>query len=291
MTARTILAFLGAGMLGLGVFLPIVSLPLGASANYFGDGDRDGVFVLVAAGVILACTIFRWPVIAAVIATAALIFLIVRFVDLNSIIGEGQDRVARDLGGNPFKGIAQAISYSISPGYGWFVMGIGALLVIAVPFIRTASAAAAPADNLIPTLRSLRHAKEDERRRQAAREFGSFSQARVAPGKYMLKLTATDMRNADGTERQTIITQCTIGEALRLERDSIRSHDSNAVAVLRASTGEQIGYIDQGNAPWVARLLDNRKAYLASIESIGRISDSVGVNRLEVQMRIEAEGA
>jgi hypothetical protein len=46
MTIRQLLGILGSTLLFLGVFLPIVKLPVVGDLNYFANGRGDGVLVL-----------------------------------------------------------------------------------------------------------------------------------------------------------------------------------------------------------------------------------------------------
>jgi len=47
-------------------------------------------------------------------------------------------------------------------------------------------------------------------------------------------------RNADGSDRQSIIPRCRVGDLLVLEHEPDNPHDVNAIRVLRQN-GEQIG--------------------------------------------------
>ena len=101
----------------------------------------------------------------------------------------------------------------------------------------------------------------------------------VAGVEYTLGLAGESFRNEDGTERQSIIRRCKVGESLKLFRDHDNPHDPNAVAVLR-ETGDQLGFIKKKDAGWVAKLIDEGHAVEAEIESImGGSSDkpSLGV--------------
>ena len=55
MSARQLLGLLGAMLLLVGVFCPLVSLPFVGSITYFGNGRQDGWFIL-AFGAIAAVT-------------------------------------------------------------------------------------------------------------------------------------------------------------------------------------------------------------------------------------------
>jgi hypothetical protein len=53
------LDFLGSALLFLGVFLPIVKLPIVGDLNYFANGRGDGVIVLVLAVISFGLVLFR----------------------------------------------------------------------------------------------------------------------------------------------------------------------------------------------------------------------------------------
>ena len=60
MTNRQLVGFLGSALLFLGVFLPIVKLPIVGDLNYFANGRGDGVVVLVLAVISFGLVLFRW---------------------------------------------------------------------------------------------------------------------------------------------------------------------------------------------------------------------------------------
>lgn len=43
---RQVVGFIGAAALGLGVFMPLVSMPIVGTINYFNNGRGDGIIVL-----------------------------------------------------------------------------------------------------------------------------------------------------------------------------------------------------------------------------------------------------
>ncbi|QEX18527.1 hypothetical protein FRZ44_38340 [Hypericibacter terrae] len=73
------------------------------------------------------------------------------------------------------------------------------------------------------------------------REFGEGWRTFLSP------VVGESFRNPDGTARQDILTRCRIGEDAILEPEPGNRHDSEAVKVLRAATGEQIGYLPRGH--------------------------------------------
>jgi hypothetical protein len=128
MTDKTI-ALLGAGLLFVGAFVPIISVPIVGPITYFQNGRGDGVVVvlLAAATALLAGTgrtrHVLWTGIAAL---AMLAFTFIRF-ELK--MAAMRERLATELAGNPFRGLAEAAMGSIQLQWGWAVLVAGAVLV------------------------------------------------------------------------------------------------------------------------------------------------------------------
>lgn len=128
MTNKTI-ALLGAGLLFLGAFLPIVSVPIAGPITYVQNGRGDGVIVLLLAAVtvLLAGTgrtrHVLWTGIAAL---AMLAFTFIRF---QMKLAEMRERLATELAGNPFRGLAEAAMGAIQLQWGWAVLAAGAAMV------------------------------------------------------------------------------------------------------------------------------------------------------------------
>ena len=55
-----ILGLIGAGLLFMGVFMPIISLPLIGSINYFNNGNGDGVAIIIIAVLSLVSILAGW---------------------------------------------------------------------------------------------------------------------------------------------------------------------------------------------------------------------------------------
>lgn len=75
--------------------------------------------------------------------------------------------------------------------------------------------------------------------------------------------------NDDGTDRQTSIAACRVGEALILEPEPDNPKDKNAVRVLREN-GKQIGYVERKMA---ARLVDDLSDFSAFVARVRRGGD------------------
>jgi len=129
MNRNQIAALSGAGLLVLGVFMPIISLPVVGSVTYFNNGQGDGVFVLVAAAlvVILSSTKkYKWLLLPG-LGTALL--MMVALVRAITLINDAKAQLQEKLAGNPFAGLAEGLMNSVQLQWGWAVLFIGAGLV------------------------------------------------------------------------------------------------------------------------------------------------------------------
>ena len=70
------------------------------------------------------------------------------------------------------------------------------------------------------------------------------------------KIAGVTYTNADGSQRQKIVTKCSLGERLRLEREPNNPYDANAIKLLRLN-GEQIGYVTARLATDLAQYVDS----------------------------------
>lgn len=121
---RKTMALIGAALLLIGAFLPIVSLPMIGSMDYFQNGRGDGIFAVglaVIGGVLALTGLVRhvlWP------GLAALALILFTFVNMQSKIGQ----IRGQLGGNP---LAEAMVGSVQLQWGFAVLFIGAALMTA----------------------------------------------------------------------------------------------------------------------------------------------------------------
>ena len=87
-------------------------------------------------------------------------------------------------------------------------------------------------------------------------------------GQYQVALSGEPFRNEDGSDRQSEIRICKVGEAVRLERDHGNAHDSECVRVWSAR-GVQIGNVRHGAGFSVSKAIDTEEEVSATIDSIG----------------------
>lgn len=93
------------------------------------------------------------------------------------------------------------------------------------------------------------------------------------------KLAGVSQANPDGTERQDLIKNLTMGEMVLLVRDHGNDHDLYATQV-QAQSGEVIGLLPRQKTPQVGAWIDAGNLAIANVTSRGSApgKDLVGVN-------------
>ena len=120
--------------------MPVVSAPIIGSLNYFQNGKADGVIIIVLAAMALFSTLIKdygklW-----IPGLGTLGILIFTFINLRKRISEIQAQMNIELSGNPFRELADIAVQSIQLQWGWGVLIIGGLLLIAAALIKEKNA-------------------------------------------------------------------------------------------------------------------------------------------------------
>lgn len=130
MTNKT-LAIGGAGALVMGLFTPIITLPMMGSVNLFGNGGNWTALALLAFGILAAAAALKervgdalWPGIGTALLLAA------HFVDLQLRLAHIRNEMQASLKDNPFAGLAQGAMGAVQLQWGWVVVAAGAGLII-----------------------------------------------------------------------------------------------------------------------------------------------------------------
>lgn len=127
-----LLGILGAITLLVGIFLPLVTVPIVGQINYFRNGQGDGVIILIIALIafLLALTKkYNGLYVTGLIATITTAYT---FLKLQSTI-DSLHQKASQLQNNPFDGLAKAVANSVQMEYGWAFLIIGICLTFAAP--------------------------------------------------------------------------------------------------------------------------------------------------------------
>jgi hypothetical protein len=118
-----LLGLAGSAALLIGVFCPLVTLPIVGSISYIHNGRGDGIFVAVLAAISLVLVLCRFWV--GLWFTSVLSLGILGFTFINFQVR--LQEMKQELAGNPFGGIAETVSLS----WGFAVIIVGAALLIA----------------------------------------------------------------------------------------------------------------------------------------------------------------
>jgi hypothetical protein len=123
------IAILGSLLLFVGVFLPLVSTPLG-SVNYFDNGQGDGAIVLALAviSIILAFTrSFGWLWITGLCSVGLPVYYLVTVLNGLSRVRQS---VQTELADNFFKDLADLAINSMQIQWGWAILILGGVLIV-----------------------------------------------------------------------------------------------------------------------------------------------------------------
>lgn len=124
------LALIGSLLLLVGVFAPIIKIPILGSLNYFQNGRGDGAIVLVLSvtSIYFALTNRYRPLwITGLLSAAVLLFTFVRF---QWVLSEAKGALDRNIAGSPFAGVATAAFQGVQLEWGWILLVIGAGMIV-----------------------------------------------------------------------------------------------------------------------------------------------------------------
>ncbi len=141
---RRAIGLIGAAILFVGVFAPVVSYPIAGSVNYFHNGSAEGVIVLafaVASAIAIGVRRFGalWYT-----GIGSLGVLGYGFFHLHSKIANMKRGVETQLSGNPLRGLADAALGGIQLQWGWGILALGAVMVLIAAGMKEPREQAAP---------------------------------------------------------------------------------------------------------------------------------------------------
>lgn len=130
MKTKQLLGLIGAIILFVGVFAPIVSVPIMGNMNYFQNGKGDGIIVLILAVASLTLVLTKnykglWFT-----GAGSLSVMLFTFVNFQSKMSEMKSQMESQLAGNPFRGLADMAMQSVQLQWGWALLIVGAGFVI-----------------------------------------------------------------------------------------------------------------------------------------------------------------
>lgn len=130
MDKKKLLGVAGSVALFIGVFLPVISVPIIGDINMFLNGEGDGVYLLIMAGVSLIMALlgkFKWLWFTGL---GSLSLILYGLYSCRLMISEMKDKLNLELADNPFRGLADMAMQSIQLQWGWAVLISGTLMLI-----------------------------------------------------------------------------------------------------------------------------------------------------------------
>jgi len=137
---QSILAFVGSFFLILGVFLPVINIPLSGQLNLFANGRGDGVIILILALAVVILAVlqhYTWVWVPALVMFALLSSKLINLLRLMAVIDKLTADLAADAG--IFGGLLSLYGQGIQLQWGWVFLLIGMVLVLLVPITDPAS--------------------------------------------------------------------------------------------------------------------------------------------------------
>lgn len=125
-----VLGLLGSATLFVGVFLPILRVPIVGQLNYFQNGKGDGVLLICVAVIsvaICASGQLKWLWATGLASIGLLAFT---FINFHMRMGQARSELQRELADNPFRGLGELAIQSVQLEWGWAVLVLGALMLI-----------------------------------------------------------------------------------------------------------------------------------------------------------------
>jgi len=139
LNTKQLLGLMGSIVLFVGVFAPIVSVPIVGNINYFNNGKGDGTIVLFLAAVSLILVFAKKYKGLWFTGLGSFGLMLFSFVNLLSRISEAKAKMESELAGNPFRGLADIAMQSLQVQWGWALLVVGAALIIASAAVKAES--------------------------------------------------------------------------------------------------------------------------------------------------------
>jgi hypothetical protein len=162
MGTKQMLGLIGSIVLFIGVFTPIISVPIIGNMNYFQNGKGDGTIILVLAVVSLILVLskkFKGLWFTGLGSMAVMAFT---FINFQMRMSDVKAQMNANLAGNPFRGLADMAMQSVQFQWGWALLIVGAALVISSAAIKEPIPVSEPIIKTEPTVVSETEEKKIE---------------------------------------------------------------------------------------------------------------------------------
>ena len=134
--ARPLIGMIGSIILFVGVFTPILSVPIMGNINYFQNGKGDGTIVLILAVISFILVLIKKYKGLWFTGLGSIGVLLFTFINFQLRMSQVIANMESELAGNPFRGLADIAMQSVQLQWGWALLIVGAALVIASAAIK-----------------------------------------------------------------------------------------------------------------------------------------------------------
>jgi len=131
MNTKQLLGLAGSIILFVGVFAPIVSVPIMGNMNYFQNGKGDGTIVLVLAVISFVLVLAEKHEGLWFTGLGSLAMMLFTFINFQSKMSQAKAEMESQLADNPFRGLADMAMQSVQLQWGWALLIVGAAMLIA----------------------------------------------------------------------------------------------------------------------------------------------------------------
>lgn len=121
------LGYIGAGLMGFGVFTPILSLPIVGSITYFNNGKGDGVVLLLLSLVGAYMIYCNQSKVTLTIGLVSTLLVVYTSWNVMNAISEAKKQLESELEGNLFSGLASGLMGTVQMQWGWIFLYVGAI--------------------------------------------------------------------------------------------------------------------------------------------------------------------
>lgn len=130
MGVKQTLGLLGSSLLFVGVFTPILSIPIIGSLNYIQNGREDGIAILVmgiVSFVMVLKKLYQALWVPGIVSICVISFTFIKF---KVTFSNARSQMETELLGNPYRTVAEMIAQSVQLQWGWAVLITGAALIV-----------------------------------------------------------------------------------------------------------------------------------------------------------------
>ncbi len=131
MNRKQLFGLIGSIVLFVGVFAPVVSVPIVGNMNYFQNGKGDGTIILIFAAISFVLALIKKYKGLRFTGLGSIGIMLFTFINFHYRMSQVKAQMEAELRGNPFRGLADMTLQSVQLQWGWALLIVGAVLIIA----------------------------------------------------------------------------------------------------------------------------------------------------------------